>query len=224
MKTKSINICSFILKVIVFLAATIGTVISAAAGRNSFMGGGSVFMYFTIQSNIAIALVSIIGLVLMIKKIENRFWEILRLVFTVSITLTGFVFCFVLAPTMGKTAWRIQNVLTHVVSPISAIVDFFLYRTKIIHKKSDTFYVIIPPLCYAIYAGIGYVLKWEFAPNTYYPYFFLNWGSEAGAFGFTNELPFLGCAYWILLLLGFLILIGSLYLYFANKRSSKLAK
>ena len=43
-------------------------------------------------------------------------------------------------------------------------------------------------------------------------YFFLNWGSPAGAFGFTKGLPFMGCVWWILALLLFLIAVGFVYL------------
>ena len=67
---------SLILKGIVIVCAVTGTAISALAGRNTFMGGSRVFMFFTIQSNTAIALVCLIGAVLLIRKrIEriNRF-------------------------------------------------------------------------------------------------------------------------------------------------------
>ena len=45
-----------------------------------------------------------------------------------------------------------------------------------------------------------------------YPYFFLNWGSPAGTFGFSDRLPFMGTGWWIIALFIFLILIGLLYL------------
>ncbi len=135
---------------------------------------------------------------------------------TVSITLTGVVFGFVLAPTLGAAAWNIQNTLTHLVVPVVAVIDFFVVAPKAnIHKKNVIF-VIIPPILYAIYAGIGYVRGWEFAEGINYPYFFLNWGSKAGAFGFTNELPFMGSAWWILALLIFLIAVGYCYLAIAS--------
>ncbi|MCR4598606.1 MAG: hypothetical protein K5678_06210 [Acetatifactor sp.] len=57
---------------------------------------------------------------------------------------------------------------------------------------------------------------WEFAAGLNYSYFFLNWGSPAGAFGFSKELPFMGCAWWILVLLLFLIGVGHAYLALAN--------
>ena len=46
---------SLALKLIVILSAAAGTLMSAAAGRNSFMGGSRVLMYFTIQSNLLVA-------------------------------------------------------------------------------------------------------------------------------------------------------------------------
>ena len=215
---------SFILKAVVICSACIGTFLSAYAGRNSFMGGSTVFMYFTIQSNIAIAIIAAIGCFLMFRKAEaGKVWSVIKLVGTVAITLTGVVFGFVLAPTLGKYAWNIQNTLTHLVVPVAAVVDYFVVSTALNLKKRDTCFVIIPPILYAIYAGIGYVRGWEFAEGINYPYFFLNWGSPAGAFGFTNELPFMGSAWWIAALLVFLLIVGCLYVVIANaiKKSAK---
>jgi len=205
------------LKCVVFFAAIIGTVLSYLAGRNSFMGGGHVFMYFTIQSNIAIAIISAIGVILLCNGNKiNKVWYIIKFVGTVSITLTGVVFGFVLAPTLGSAAWNLQNTLTHVVVPVAAVIDFFVTSSILQIRKSSVLFVTIPPILYAIYAGIGYARGWQFAEGINYPYFFLNWGSRAGAFGFTNELPFMGCAWWILALLIFLIAVGLCYLKIAD--------
>jgi hypothetical protein len=208
---------SFILKAVVIVSAILGTFLSAYAGRHSFMGGSRVFMYFTIQSNIAMAIISAIGCNYMIKNmLPGKAWQIIKFVGTVSITLTGVVFCFVLAPTLGEHAWNIQNVLTHVIVPLAAIMDFFVVSNVFSIQKKNVFYVIIPPILYAIYAGVGYVQGWQFAEGINYPYFFLNWGSKAGAIGFTNELPFMGTVWWILALLIFLIIVGLLYLSLAD--------
>ena len=204
---------SLILKLAVVLAATAGVTLSALSSSEAFMGGRVVFMYFTIQSNVAIALVSLIGVFLLIRgKPAGGAWYVIKYVATVSITLTGAVFTFVLAPTLGDFAWKLQNVLTHVVVPLAAIVDFFVTGPYADFKKSSVFFVTLPPLAYAVYAGIGYVAGWEFSKGKNYPYFFLNWGSPAGAFGFTKELPFMGCGWWILALLILLIAVGYVYL------------
>lgn len=204
---------TYVLKAIVFLSAVIGTFLSAYAGRNSFMGGSRVFMYFTIQSNIAMAIISAIGICKLYQggKI-GQIWQVIKFVGTVSITLTGVVFCFVLAPTMGAAAWNIQNILTHVIVPVASVVDLFVVSKLLDIAKRNVIYVIIPPIIYAIYAGVGYVKGWEFAEGINYPYFFLNWGSEAGAWGFSSSLPFMGSAWWILALLIFLIIVGFIYL------------
>ena len=125
--SKPQKLLSGTLKTVVILSAVTGIFLSWYAGRNAFMGGRTVFMFFTIQSNIALALICLTGLVRMRK--ENPFsdlWCIIRFVGTVSITLTGAVFCFVLAPTMEHDAWSIQNILTHVVVPVAGILDFFV--------------------------------------------------------------------------------------------------
>lgn len=208
---------SYTLKIIVVLSAAVGVFLSAYAGRNSFMGGSRVFMYFTIQSNIAVALISLIGCCLMLtKKKVGEAWHVIQFVGAVAITLTGVVFGFVLAPTLGVNAWNVQNTLTHVVVPIAAVADFLIVAYGEDIRKKNVIYVIIPPVLYAIYAAIGYVRGWDFALGINYPYFFLNWGSPAGAFGFTKEIPYMGTAWWILALLIFLIIVGCCYLMIIN--------
>lgn len=209
-KTK---VLSLILKGIVVLSAAAGVLLSAYASMNTFMGGSRVFMYFTIQSNIVIAILSLAGAVLLLRPGEpSNAWYVVKFVGTVSITLTGAVFCLVLAPTLGRYAWNLQNVLTHVVVPAAAILDLFVTGPYGSIAKRHILLVTLPPLAYAVYAGIGYVAGWEFSRGVHYPYFFLNWGSPAGAFGFTRGLPFMGCVWWILALLLFLLAVGSVYL------------
>ena len=216
--TKTKKRISFVLKLIVILSAAVGTVISACAGRSSFMGGSRVFMFFTIQSNIAVAILCAAGAFLLMRnRTVGNAGYVVKLVGTVSITLTGVVFVLLLAPILGNRAWNIQNTLTHVVVPIAAVVDFFVAASGAGLKRRSVIWVIIPPMLYAIYAGIGYVRGWEFIKGQNYPYFFLNWGSPAGAFGFTKGLPYMGCVWWILVLLLFLLAVGWGYVALANR-------
>ncbi len=208
---------SLILKIIVFVSAAIGIPMSALADARGFMAGKTVFMFFTVQSNILMAIVCLIGAIMLIRgtKIDPR-WYVFKYVSTVAITLTGVVFCFVLAPTLGPLAWNVQNILTHVVVPLAAIADFYVSGLEARLRRKHISLVIIPPILYAIYAGIGFVYNWQFAPGFNYPYFFLNWGSPAGAFGFTSELPFMGTVWWILVILVFLYVVGSCYVVTLN--------
>ena len=147
------KIISSVLKVIVFLSAVIGTFLSWYAGKGSFMGGANVFMFFTIQSNIAVALISLIGLFFVNgKKPIPQIWYIIKFAGAISITLTGAVFCFVLAPTMGDAAWNIQNILTHVVVPVAAAHPHSQSRRQY-HRYNDTkksYHFLSPPTNYAL--------------------------------------------------------------------------
>lgn len=207
------KVVSVILKIIVIIAAVVGIVMSAAAGRETFMGGSSVFMFFTIQSNIAIALICLVGGIwLLTDRPIPHAWFVIKYMGTISITLTGAVFTFALAPTLGPQAWNMQNILTHVVVPVLSIIDFFVTGVYGDLRKRDVFFVLLPPLAYVIYAGIGYLAGWQFLPGKNYPYFFMDWGSPAGAFGFSKELPLVGTGWWIIGLLILLLLVGLLYL------------
>lgn len=155
------TIVSCILKVIVVASAATGVILSALASAGTFMGGRRVFMYFTIQSNIAIGLICLIGGMLLVagRKAGNG-WFVVKFMGTVSITLTGAVFCFVLAPTLDRYVWNAQNILTHVVVPVAAIVDFLVTGICADLKRSSALSGTLPPLAYAVYAGIGYAADW----------------------------------------------------------------
>ncbi|MBO7401456.1 MAG: hypothetical protein J6U10_00515, partial [Lachnospiraceae bacterium] len=72
------KVFSTLLKITVIVSAVVGTLLSAYAGRKSFMGGSRVFMYFTIQSNIAIAIICAIGLFFLFRKKEaGKAWYVI---------------------------------------------------------------------------------------------------------------------------------------------------
>lgn len=208
-----VKILSLLLKAVIVIAAVWGISI-CAFDSNAFMGGKSVWLYFTIQSNVWMALVALIGAVMMLvrHRIFPRWMSVLQLMMSVAITLTGLVYCFMLAPLMGDKAFNLTNILTHVVVPAVSVVDLFVSSRWLSLRGRDAWYVIIPPLYYLGFASLGYVLHWQFGPGIYYPYFFLNWGSPAGAFGFCDDLPYMGVMYYVLIMLIFLLLVGRLYI------------
>lgn len=211
------KIISLVLKLVVVIFAVVGTILSYI-----FAGGKTVFLYFTIQSNIAIAAICFIGLILMLLKTKiPNWWYIVKYVGTVAITLTGFVFVFVLAPTMGAGAWGLNNIFTHVIAPIAAIADFIIIGSEATIKKRHVLYTLIPPLYYIIFASIGYVRHWNFGGGSNAPYFFLNWGSPLGAFGFSPSFPFMGCVWWIVALLCLILSFSFVYWFILKKRHRK---
>ena len=179
----------------IFIAAFFGILFTYFT--SGFMGGKSLILYFTIQSNIWIGITCLIEAILLLlhKEIPNWLYR-LKYIFTVSITLTGLIFCFILAPSSGIFyLFTISNLLCHVTVPILSLVDFFRFEKAFPYRKSDCLLCLIPFAYYLAFSSLGYILNWKFGRHNY-PYFFLNWGSEAGAFGFSRKPPYVGTVWW----------------------------
>lgn len=182
-------------------------------------------MYFTVQSNLWIGIISIWILVLILLEIKTKniyrknYHYILKYIFTVSITLTGVVFCVLLAPVASEyNPWTLNSILTHVVCPITAIIDFFVDDYKIKFKNKDIIYTLLPPLYYLFFSLICYFGDFKFSDGNNYPYFFLNFGSSAGFFKIITKPYFvMGTFYWLVILAIIVSLFGYLFKIFFNK-------
>lgn len=209
MKTRKYLSCA--LQVIVAACSAAGIILTTMLAGNDFMGGATTFLYFTIQSNIWIGVTCLIfaacNIICLIRRGDNASFPawayVIKYVFTVSITLTGIVFCFVLAPTMPGAFSSAANVLTHVAVPVAAVADLFI-GTSIKLKTINFLWALIPPVYYVLFAATGFVCNWDFGGGNNYPYFFLNWNSPAGAFGFADGMYFMGSFYWVIVLLAFI--------------------
>ena len=193
---------SFILKILLVCASLFGVLFSCIfAVRDGYSHFGRRLLYFTAQSNIWIGLTALALLILRKDRARKRAY-VLRYVFTVSITVTGVVFCFLLAPFADESyhVWSFQSILTHVLSPLLAIADFFVDKTPFPLTRKHVFYTAIPPLVYFSTASFLEAFHVDFGRGVPYPYFFLNFRSPAGLFGFSSVPPFfMGTFYWILL-------------------------
>lgn len=233
MKTRidASKLVSMLLELVTAVCMVTGITLTAQMG-GGFMGGGTAFLYFTVQSNLWIgatcALFFVLNAVTLAKPsfFIPRVLHVIKFVFTVSITLTGIVFCGVLAPTLPGSFKSAANVLTHVVVPVAAVIDLFFCRPQKIAYQEFAF-ALIPPIYYLCFAGVGYALNWDFGGGNNYPYFFLNWDSPAGAFGFSSEIPyFMGCFYWIVVMIAFISLLSLAYIALIgalNQRAQKKA-
>lgn len=232
MKDRTNQIISILLKLIIVVCATIGLVLCFFS--SGFMGGKTLFLYFTIQSNIWIAVVDLIIAFIMINSLRtgeyalNDKLYLIQQIFTVSITLTGFVFCFVLIPSFmamgayasGFNLFAPSQTLLHVVVPVLAVIDLIGFTRHANFTKMQCLWATIPPLYYLGFATIGYFKNWNFGGGNNFPYFFLNYDSPAGLFGFSNITPYyLGSFYWIILLLFFVLGISLIYIVMVNKFS-----
>ncbi|MDD6806903.1 MAG: Pr6Pr family membrane protein [Oscillospiraceae bacterium] len=226
-------IISIVLKLLLVISTTIGLILCFTS--SGFMGGKLLLLYFTVQSNIWIALFDLVMAIMYInairggKYILNSRMYLLQLIFTVSITLTGFVYCFVLAPafiamdTYNFNPFSLSQVLVHIVTPLLAIIDFIGFTRGREFNKKESVLAVIPPLYYLAFSVLGYYLNWDFGGGQNYPYFFLNFDSPAGLFGLGGQAPyFMGSAYWIAIITVFVLLISLGYIKIINRRINKL--
>ena len=91
-------------------------------------------------------------------------------------------------------------------------------------NKKTVWYALIPPLVYFIFGSILSILKVDFGRGQTYPYFFMNYYSEVGLFGFRySDKPEMGSVYWIIVILLLIIGLSKLYykLHTINKTSEK---
>jgi len=219
---------SFSLKFTSVGAAFVGVIWSFFnASADGYSHWSKRLLYFTSLSNLWIALTFIAILAAARSKrlsddtrVKN-FLHILKYVFTVSITVTGFIFCAVLAPGAGNVnynAWTAASILTHVVVPALSIADFFVdtYRVKLV--KRHILLTTVPPFLYSVFASVLCVLKVDFGRGEPFPYFFFNYYSPAGVFGTSDVMPYkIGSFYWIVFILLVVIGVGALYRKIYNK-------
>lgn len=216
-----------LLKICTVLSAFGGVLLSlVCAQRDGYSHWGRRLLYFTAQSNLWIG-----GWFLLLLALKGKLGEkgerrlyLWKYAFTVSITVTGLVFCFLLAPFSDESyrPWTVCNLLTHIVTPVLAVVDFFTDGYRLELKKGQVFLPVLPPLCYMIFAGFLGALNTDFGRGVPYPYFFLNYRSPAGVFGFSAEKPFfIGSFYWIV---AFALVVLGIAVLYARSRGGRNAK
>lgn len=192
-----------------------------------FMGGASVFYFFTVQSNIFIIAMAFLFLgheiICLINKKEtvNQIMLQIKFVSTVAITVTFLVFFAMLAPLMGiDYLLSFNNFSLHAIVPILAIIDFILFDTDINLSYPKSLIATIAPISYVIFVyAIGVPLKLEYAKDLYFPYFFLNYEQN----GFFFEKGF-GVIPWIIILLTAIIGLGLLFCFFIKLRQKAISK
>lgn len=212
------------IKAILAIVGILGIVFTAQS--SAFMGGASIFFFFTVQSNIFIIAMSLIFLVneimLLINKksFVNQTLLHIKYVATVAITVTFLVFFTMLAPTLGVDyLLSFNNFSLHAIVPILAIIDFILFDTDIHLTYPNSLLAVIAPICYVIFVYVGAIFKLQYGENLNYPYFFLDFETN----GFLFEKGF-GIIPWILILLVAICGLGFLYCLIIKARQKAINK
>ena len=216
---------SHTVKILTLVSAFLGVFISFFyAKEDGYYFWWSRLLYFTGQSNLwigitfLVTLLSTFGLKNYRYKWRDRLY-LIKFVFTVSITITAIVFCFFLAPFADESyhVWSFYSILNHVVTPVLAVADLFLDKYKINLKTRHVLLSITPALVYFTLVGILGAFEYDFGRGETYPYFFMNFRSPAGFFGFASEPNFLGTFYWLLLFGIIMTGVGYVYLLINEK-------
>ena len=224
------NICSIIIKSIAVISSIYGIIMTYFSPLS--------FTYFTTLSNIFISVMLLIFLSKDICNLNNKdnivfnnYLYLIKFLATISITLTFFVYLTILAPTLegGIIHSYLKNgagsLFVHFVTPILAIIDFFMFDKEYKSKKIHAIYATIPPLIYVLFVVVASSLGLRWG-TMYAPYNFLNYNAPTGWFGFDLsilgwETLGIGVFYMILLLLIIFIILGMIFLWLKNKINRK---
>ena len=218
------TIAKIVIKAALILVGILGIVFTAQS--SAFMGGASVFFFFTVQSNIfiiAMALIFLINEILQLankKSFVNQTLLHIKYVATVAITVTFLVFFTMLAPLMGVDyLLSFNNFSLHAIVPVLAIVDFILFDTGINLTYFNSLFATISPISYVVFVYVGAIFGLKYGENLYYPYFFLDFEKN----GFLFEKGF-GIIPWIIILLAGIVGLGLLYCLIIKLRQKSIKK
>lgn len=229
---KKKTIWSLILNSLIVISSGYGVYLSLFA--HGFMSKGTI-LYYTIQSNLFVLLISIIFIIVDIKKLKGeksnqQVFYLLKYISTVAITITFLVFSLLLTPQMilnntGNYLLSLGNLTVHFISPILAIVSFLCFDNSLKIKRRTYLYGLIGPLYYLFLALIlslisekGLFMGIDGLPSKA-PYFFLDYTSN-GWFTLSNNIFKIGSFYWIVFCVFLTILIARLYLRVIPKKNN----
>lgn len=221
---------SFILKILTFAVILLGVVLNLIYAKyDGYSHWTKRLFYFTTQSNLWIVIMYAILIVYPFtqsgkagKGVESVYTA--KYIFSVSIAMTGIVYCCFLGPFADSSyhPWSINSLLSHAIGPVLATVEFFVDDTPIKIDAKRIWAVAVPSLCYFLLVMFLSAFNFDFGRGEPYPYFFMNFHSPAGFFGFSNVMPYMvGTFYWILLLLLMMLGVGLLFSKIKNRKAKK---
>ena len=162
------------------------------------------FAYFSITSAIFAGVVLLVsGLVLLRGKSESERLNIIRLIAVVSMIIVGVVYHALLGDSAldprdyGYDWPRIPNAIIHTYAPVLIVVDYLISLKGPRPKLRQALWVVIYPLAWlglSIIRGLS---------DGWWPYWFINPGSEGGVVGMLTYIAVIAAAF---IVLGFIVL------------------
>lgn len=215
---KKENLISAISKLLLIVGVIIG--VWASLLQEGFFNPKH-FLYYTIQSNIEIAIICFVSLLFIFSKKEiPSIVYTLKFIFTVAITLTGLVFNFILYPasifsTHPLNPLSTANFFTHIFVPILSLVDFFAFDYKLKITKKTFLLGLITPLIYFIFVMFCTKVGIRFNGNLFVPYFFLDYKANSW---FQLGDGKIGVFYWVIIQAIIVLIISFILTFFMKKR------
>lgn len=120
----------------------------------------SAFRYFTVLSNIMMAIVAIFAIYIVLRRKSSQILHVLYLIATTSLVLVYLVVAVFLSPQFEDYFYLFSgyNFFLHFFNPLLAVISFFLFKNLKLNSKT-CFLSLIPPLLYAILYFIFVILK-----------------------------------------------------------------
>jgi hypothetical protein len=224
--SRKANLLGVVLKIGVILSCAVGIFSSLIMIKSGFMSSNIMFLYFTTQSNLWVAAICLVFLVIDLRqkghrKIPDALY-IIKYMFTVSALLTFIVFSVLLSSLLPASYLLTpSNIFLHNLTPILAAADFIVCDYGYRSNPEHAFYAVIMPLAYALFSFVLSTYNVIFPGGATVPYFFLDY-QKFGWFSISSN--GIGVAYWIVLISAFVLLMGSVLLKIKDHRKKKMKK
>ena len=197
-------------------------------GLTAYTPNGEIgqFWFFTAQTNLFLLFLELTLVITNIFELFNvivtfkyaKWFTFIRLLVTYCISITGLVYCFILAPVAFVTKSElIQNfgyrdILLHIFSPLMAFIDYIIFGTKHHVPVKMGILFLIYPIIYFVSINLRVWLGGsEFGIGSLYPYFFIDPTFLEQGWGMV--------AFYAAIFFVFFYLLASLFLYINDKLS-----
>ncbi|RNI25087.1 Pr6Pr family membrane protein [Flexivirga caeni] len=150
------------------IAVTVVVQLVVALGRKPPATAGNFFSYFTIQSNVIVAVVLATATVIRLRGAAPGWLDQLRGAATVYISITGVVYALLLSNVDVNTPLPWANVVLHYFVPVATVVDWLVDLPERVIELRWALVWLAYPLAYLAYTLLrGQLVDW-------YPYPFLD--------------------------------------------------
>lgn len=141
--------------------------------------------YFTLVSNMAVALVMILGLLQIYNliKLNQTYLRVFKGATIISALTTVLIYSFVLIPYLRTNnidyeIFSLEDLLLHYITPGFVLLDYLLFDQKGQYRIKDIIAFVYFPIGYLLYLVIYVLLGGRFSISggyTIFPYFFLDY-------------------------------------------------